>query len=217
MAQASTGRAPATISFATDGPWSVRELRDTLDTLEAMYGVFLVFESLPPVQDAGFMELVVPSFELAEATAFLTLGWQSRWLSDPGLLGHVQWRMITDARPRFLDLLRAGVYKRAPSGALVVKRIQIASPGGISLQGLGEPIRELRELIKDFWYRNRQERAMGDIALEAARTRLEQLKAAPYRNTDGTDNATLLLADGLLQLATQDAARMLLLPGEPEG
>lgn len=51
------------------------------------------------------------------------------------------------------------------SHELRVKQIEIKSPGGFTLQGLGEPIRELRELIKDLCYRNRQEREKGDLEI----------------------------------------------------
>jgi hypothetical protein len=58
-----------------------------------------------------------------------------------------------------------------PSGDLEIQKIEMASPGGFTLRGLGEPIKQLRELIKDLWYRNRQERERGD--LELVRQRLE--------------------------------------------
>jgi len=48
---------------------------------------------------------------------------------------------------------------------LRIKKIAIASPGGFSLEGLGEPLRELREFIKDLCYRNRQERHKGDLEI----------------------------------------------------
>ena len=56
---------------------------------------------------------------------------------------------------------------------LVVQKIQMASPGGFTLRGIGEPLRELRELIKDLWYRNRQERQRGE--LEIIQQKLELL------------------------------------------
>jgi len=52
-----------------------------------------------------------------------------------------------------------------PSEQLFVRRIEMASPGGFSFQGLGQPIEQLRELIKDLWYRNRQERQRGDLGI----------------------------------------------------
>lgn len=51
------------------------------------------------------------------------------------------------------------------SQELRVKKMEIASPGGFTLEGLGEPLRELRELIKDLCYRNRQEREKGDLEI----------------------------------------------------
>lgn len=49
--------------------------------------------------------------------------------------------------------------------ALRVHKIHIASPGGFSFKGIGEIIEEIRELIRDVWYRNRQQRASGDLDL----------------------------------------------------
>jgi len=57
---------------------------------------------------------------------------------------------------------------------LTIRRIQMGSSGAISLEGLGEPIREIREFIKDLWYRNKQERELG--RLEIASKRLQVAK-----------------------------------------
>jgi hypothetical protein len=46
---------------------------------------------------------------------------------------------------------------------LHIRRIEMASPGGVSFQGLGEIVRELRELLKDVWFRNRQEKVRGEL------------------------------------------------------
>jgi len=48
------------------------------------------------------------------------------------------------------------------SERLRIHRIRMASPGLISFEGLGDIVREFRELIKDMWYRNRQEKQRGD-------------------------------------------------------
>jgi hypothetical protein len=51
-----------------------------------------------------------------------------------------------------------------PEGELLhIRRIEMASPGGVSFQGLGEVVRELRELLKDVWFRNKQERVRGEL------------------------------------------------------
>jgi hypothetical protein len=53
-----------------------------------------------------------------------------------------------------------------PGEELRIHSIQMSSPGNFNfLAGLGEPIAQLRELIKDVWYRNRQERARGELQI----------------------------------------------------
>lgn len=58
---------------------------------------------------------------------------------------------------------------------LQIHRIEMASPGGWSFRGLGEPLSQLRKLIKDVCYRNRQERQRGD--LQILREKLELMAA----------------------------------------
>lgn len=41
----------------------------------------------------------------------------------------------------------------------------MTKPSAFSFKGLGEPLKEFRELIKDLWYRNRQEHDRGEIEL----------------------------------------------------
>ncbi len=48
---------------------------------------------------------------------------------------------------------------------LFIHRIEMASPGGVSFKGLGEPLHQLRELVKDLWYRNRQEKERGELEI----------------------------------------------------
>jgi len=48
---------------------------------------------------------------------------------------------------------------------LIIDRIHIASPGGFSFTGIGEIIQQLRELIKDLWFRNNQEKTKGDLEI----------------------------------------------------
>jgi hypothetical protein len=48
---------------------------------------------------------------------------------------------------------------------LAIHRIVVRSPGGFSFTGIGEIIKELRELIKDLWFRNNQERATGQLEI----------------------------------------------------
>lgn len=47
-----------------------------------------------------------------------------------------------------------------------IKQAKMNSPGGFSFTGIGEIIKEFRELLKDIWYRNRQEKEHGEIDLK---------------------------------------------------
>lgn len=49
--------------------------------------------------------------------------------------------------------------------SLQIDRIIISSPGGFSFKGIGEIIKEIRELIKDLWYRNKQEKVKGELEI----------------------------------------------------
>jgi len=52
------------------------------------------------------------------------------------------------------------------SDMLQVDTIRMSSPGGISVKpGIGKVFKELREFIKDIWYRNKQEKARGRLRL----------------------------------------------------
>jgi|SRR2546425_1429526 len=57
---------------------------------------------------------------------------------------------------------------------LRIRYITIASPGAIALDGLGEPLEQVRELIKDLWYRNKSERQMAE--LQRRKAQLEVLE-----------------------------------------
>jgi hypothetical protein len=48
---------------------------------------------------------------------------------------------------------------------LRVSRIKIESPGGFNFTGVGEIIKEFRELIKDIWFRNSQENTLGQLSI----------------------------------------------------
>lgn len=51
--------------------------------------------------------------------------------------------------------------------ALKIERIHVESPGIIDLSGLGEPIRELREFLKDLRFRSRHEKTEGELRIIA--------------------------------------------------
>lgn len=99
---------------------------------------------------------------------------------------------------------------------LVVDNIQMASPGGFSLRGLGEPIREIREFIKDLWYRNRQERERGELdILKEKLALITQNNLAPatiqilaVTIADGNQDLKALLENGKLALEGEEPKKL---------
>jgi hypothetical protein len=103
-----------------------------------------------------------------------------------------------------------------PAHELVVDNIQMASPGGFSLRGLGEPLREIREFIKDLWYRNRQERERGELDILKEKLALitqnnlapAQIQILAVTIADGNQNLKALLESGKLVLEGEEPKRL---------
>lgn len=62
-----------------------------------------------------------------------------------------------------------------------------------SFRGIGEPIRQLRELLKDLWYRNKHEKEQGEI--ELLRHRIELVQC--HRNSSGTNVSVTCRLEGI--------------------
>jgi hypothetical protein len=69
--------------------------------------------------------------------------------------------------PSIIDIYRSLDGHVAEDERLRIYKIKIASPGGFSFTGVGEIIGEIRQLIKDLWFRNKHEKRQGELALLA--------------------------------------------------
>ena len=72
-----------------------------------------------------------------------------------------------DALPRITATEIFENFERYPNDEewLKIYRIRIGSPGGFSFTGIGEILKEVREFIKDIWYRNKQEKIRGQLEI----------------------------------------------------
>jgi hypothetical protein len=101
---------------------------------------------------------------------------------------------------------------------LVVDRIHIASPGGFSFAGIGEIVQQLRELIKDIWFRNNQEKTKGELEIIEKYLRLE--KEYSNSNIPPVSSVTIdrkmlgKIKDSIGQLRTLEEKKKLLNVGE---
>ena len=74
---------------------------------------------------------------------------------------------------------------------------------GFTFRGLGEPIQQLRELLKDVCYRNRQEKAKGEI--ELLRLRIDVL-----RDIRRSTEAQVILTGTINGVDLREAVQLLL-------
>jgi hypothetical protein len=172
-----------TIDFSTSDDWWVSDLAAALDSLDQIYNVLALARFLGRQEKENLERRLRQAEE--SAFTFRKMG------PDLEILFHELARALRRAGPAGLALLPtfgfAGLSTSttgiedierelapfladpnrflARRGRLKISKIEMASPGGFSLEGLGEPIKQVRELIKDLCYRNRQEREMGDLEL----------------------------------------------------
>lgn len=89
--------------------------------------------------------------------------------------------------------------KHDPSSDIKIHCVSMASPGLISLQGAGEIIREIRELIKDLSYRNHYEKL-------AYQTRVDPQHRNSYKKAFGVDifDHNIFADEGKLEILEED-------------
>lgn len=126
-------------------------------------------------------------FLAAHRTAEIRQRLAAEWSSYGG------WSVPTT--PQLATEILDKLYERFPRDRLQIKRVAISSPGLISFEGLGEAINAFREFVKDLSYRNKQEREMGELRLQAAR---RALNATPPVGAPGLPAAEIELLAGRL-------------------
>jgi hypothetical protein len=133
------------VTFRTDGRWLAKDLTEFLNAVEAVYTTFVV---------------VYRGQEALEQTG--------RWHQSLGERYSAAGPAIPIREPeaaQYIDFLSERILEIVPEARMVIRQVEMGSPGAISLAGLGEPIQQLREFIKDLWYRNRQEKQAGQLEI----------------------------------------------------
>lgn len=127
------------MNFSTDGSWEAHEVAEFLQAVEDVYSAFVV---------------------VSEYTRGME--WFMRAAERRGAVGG-QGGELTSVE--YVVFAAQHVFELWPESRLTIQRIEMGSPGTISLAGLGEPIHQLREFVKDLWYRNRQEKQAGQLEI----------------------------------------------------
>lgn len=192
------------LTLRTGGSWTAAELRELLAAVEIVYGVFLSLDFLETVvEDLADPRRSAIDYLDTSLLTLLTGGWPSLAAARAAIYSERYYYAFDLEREErnFLKLLERSAYRWHPAGVLRIARVRMESPGLISFAGLGEPLRQVRELIKDLWYRNSQERERGELEIEAIRLFLRSAKkATKLRNPDSLDRSVLFLADGVRRL-----------------
>jgi hypothetical protein len=218
---------PGFLGFDTSGDWSVSELSALLRSLDRLYVIVMLTRQLALDTKANlerwskevrdnrtllFEEMMFhPRFGPLGALAFAG-SFASRFTPD-------------DAQLQLVDrcLVQPSVFM-TPDESLMISSIKMASPGGFNLRGLGEPIKQLRELLKDLFYRNKQEKKRGELAILREQLQLVAQYGLPEpllqklvtAGIDDIDEVRRVIASGKLQLTSGDGSARKSVEVQPE-
>lgn len=226
---------PDKIEFRTGESWTAYELAAALQALDGTYSTFLLARHLAVIsnqrnQRSGeeyerylhVLEREGPHFDMLvhEWLRFARrVGPQGAPFMFP--FGPMPGTSSTESSPQTvakeMDYYQSHPDEfMPPSHELVIENIQMASPGSFSLRGLGEPLREIREFIKDLWYRNRQECERGELELLKDKLALitqnnlapAQIQVLAFTIADGNQDLMALIEQGKLVLAGEEPKKL---------
>jgi hypothetical protein len=84
-----------------------------------------------------------------------------------------------------------------PQQACRIVRAEMGSPGGFSFTGIGEIVKEFRELIKDVWFRNRQEEQKGELDLQKGKLDLIEKYLALQDRLPANPELVITVSEGI--------------------
>ena len=160
------------IGFRTATGWTADDVLVLTSSVRDLYNVALTYRihrDLLARRAEYFTELSETQMRrmrkmgpMLDEMMFAYRDWIKHARSEPGLIPPpfpFGWSIPADQIPvpPVSDLFDNIRQYSSQSQRLRVFKIHIASPGGFSFQGIAEPIKEIRELIKDLWYRNKNE------------------------------------------------------------
>ncbi len=128
------------IVFRTDRKWTANDLRILLICISKIYEIICKVSIDKREQALFLLKYIERENNVANVLLFKALKMHN--FSSP-LIG------------KFFE-------KKIIPNSLKINHIKMGSPGDISFEGIGEIVKELRQLFKDLLFRNRQEKAIGD-------------------------------------------------------
>jgi hypothetical protein len=174
-----TVRDESCLCFRTQGEWTATDVVALMSGVSGIYDAFLSVGIQRRREDEQFrrMERSLERFHkhmdhpMCEEFYMMWLDYMRMWRKErvfmpyppPFLFPTPFPQQPYEQEPSAFDIF-SEIESFVPSEKrLRIRRIEMASPGSFNLSGSGEIVREIRELIKDLWFRNRQEKAKGEL------------------------------------------------------
>lgn len=174
------------IGFKTKEIWTLKDLKSFLTSIEDFYNVFSATKIKENIENRK-RETYKRMFKdydhyfhkyLDHPIYFEFIEFQRRILKDY-LSGELKYfpqlqlfpvlpfpKLEEETKlPSLFDIYTEISSYQSTEELLRIYKINMASPGGLSFKGIGDVIKELREFIKDIWYRNKQEKICGQLEI----------------------------------------------------
>jgi len=194
--------------FHVDGEWKTRDITGFLDSVDDSYNVLLATlavsvlrRSAPAVREALSTPVPVASTWFASGNA------------ADGFV-HAESATLRDAIREDMNAVFA-------HESLGISSMQTATPARVAFNGLGEPLQQLRGLLRELWSRIVLQRRTGQVALDnvihdhqrrvlelqAVEAFLKKRRGVPGNPPGWLPRDTLLLSSGLHQIAALIAGK----------
>ena len=179
MTSEQTGEGGSCLCFHTKGDWAATDVITLISGASAIYDAFLAVDIQRRLEDEQYRRMEHSLKRLHKYMdhpinhEFYHM-WQDymrMWRKERTLMPYPPpfpfpmpfAQQPYEQGPSAFDIFSEIDSFASSEDRLRVRRIRIASPGSFNLSGSGEIIREIRELIKDLWFRNQQERTKGEL------------------------------------------------------
>lgn len=174
-----TGQEESCLCFRTKGDWAATDVITLISGASGIYDAFLAVEIQRRREDEQYRRM---EYSLERLQKYMDhpmyhefyhmwREYMHMWRKERGLMPYPPpfpfpmpfAQQPYEQGPSAFDIFSEIDSFAASGDRLRVRRIHIASPGSFNLSGSGEIIREIRELVKDLWFRNRQEKTKGEL------------------------------------------------------
>ena len=175
-----SGNESSTISFFTDGDWTTGDLELLAVSISRIYdsrlSTYLWSErwNKDLKNRRALLKSIFGKREMRYPDPFLYEMWLDLLESGNAAAAINPLGIALPSTP--VQIYQAIDLYAVPDQRCRIHKARMSSPGGFSFTGIGEILKEFRELIKDVWYRNQQERKKGDIELIKDKLDLEKSK-----------------------------------------